>query len=391
MAALANEAAMDHCAKPCCTLPSLLEKEATKRSNLSYFGIGNGEEFPGNLLESVGGNTLIVGSKAKLEETFSKGRCDSLLPVGIKTKELLMICSNLCPGRDITHSSILETHCMGKDDTLSRVSVCALPTQVSRHNCPASPHAITDFVRSKKGGSSSSNLTVIVVLEKDEHCFASGIAVARAFPQFFTKKGYGGSKHFGGKGNQGRDYGEMVAVCAQGPEKRVNVVMVYPENVPENNAELIKTMGCVSDGILLAQRLVDAPTNYMHTDMMVSECEAVYDKLKSEVSQGNISMQVIRGEELRDRGFGLLWGVGKAAVHKPALVVLSWTPPDAKKGGIALCGKGIVYDSGGLSIKGKTAMPGMKRDMGGSATVLGAWQSIVRLGSSGNTPVHALE
>ena len=43
-----------------------------------------------------------------------------------------------------------------------------------------------------------------------------------------------------------------------------------------------------------------------------------------------------------------------------------------------MCGKGIVYGTGGLSIKGKTFMPGMKRDMGGAAAVLGAWRAVVR-------------
>lgn len=62
--------------------------------------------------------------------------------------------------------------------------------------------------------------------------------------------------------------------------------------------------------------------------------------------------------------------VGKAATVPPALVVLSYEPAAATET-IALVGKGIVYDTGGLSIKGKTAMPGMKRDCGGAAAILG--------------------
>merc|ERR1711936_677544 len=84
----------------------------------------------------------------------------------------------------------------------------------------------------------------------------------------------------------------------------------------------------------------------------------------------------IRGEELRDRGFGGIWGVGQGALHPPALVVLSHTPPTSKQA-IAWVGKGIVYDTGGLSIKGKTAMPGMKRDCGGAAGILGAFKVAV--------------
>jgi leucyl aminopeptidase len=68
-------------------------------------------------------------------------------------------------------------------------------------------------------------------------------------------------------------------------------------------------------------------------------------------------------------------GVGKAADHPPALVVLSYN--EGSQGpGVAWVGKGIVYDTGGLSIKTKTGMPGMKRDMGGAAAVLAGQRSL---------------
>lgn len=64
---------------------------------------------------------------------------------------------------------------------------------------------------------------------------------------------------------------------------------------------------------------------------------------------------IIRGEELAAKGFGGLYGVGKAAVHPPALVVLSHTPPGGTEN-VAWVGKGIVYDTGGLSIKTKVRL-----------------------------------
>ena len=59
---------------------------------------------------------------------------------------------------------------------------------------------------------------------------------------------------------------------------------------------------------------------------------------------------IIRGEELAEKGFGGIYGVGKAALHPPALVVLSHEPKGATQT-VAWVGKGIVYDTGGLSIK----------------------------------------
>jgi len=67
----------------------------------------------------------------------------------------------------------------------------------------------------------------------------------------------------------------------------------------------------------------------------------------------------VRGDELRDLGYGGLWGVGKAAKEAPALVVLSYDPQQEEGEGVqaanpesvAWVGKGIVYDTGGLSLK----------------------------------------
>ena len=98
-----------------------------------------------------------------------------------------------------------------------------------------------------------------------------------------------------------------------------------------------------SEAIQLTARLVDTPCNEMNTDHFVEEAKLVASKL-------GIVPTIIRGEELRERGFGGIYGVGKASVNPPALVVLSHKPADSNRS-IAWVGKGIVYDTGGLSIK----------------------------------------
>ena len=67
-----------------------------------------------------------------------------------------------------------------------------------------------------------------------------------------------------------------------------------------------------------------------------------------------VKITIIQGEELNERGMGGIYNVGKAAENLPALVVLSHTPASAQKT-VAWVGKGIVYDTGGLSIKGKVS------------------------------------
>lgn len=87
---------------------------------------------------------------------------------------------------------------------------------------------------------------------------------------------------------------------------------------------------------------------------------------------------IIEGEELNKRGFGGLYNVGKAAINPPKLVVLSNIKPGSKRT-IAWVGKGIVYDTGGLCIKSRVNMCGMKEDCGGAAGVLGAFYAAVKL------------
>ena len=91
-------------------------------------------------------------------------------------------------------------------------------------------------------------------------------------------------------------------------------------------------------------------------------------------------MDVVAGEALRDKGYGGLWGVGKAAAEPPALCVLSYVPAAAAKS-VCLVGKGIVYDTGGLAIKSVAGMCGMKMDMGGAAALMGAFEAAVAIGT----------
>ncbi|GFW72435.1 probable aminopeptidase NPEPL1 [Trichonephila clavipes] len=84
--------------------------------------------------------------------------------------------------------------------------------------------------------------------------------------------------------------------------------------------------------------------------------------------------------------FGL-YAVGKAAEHPPVLAILSHTVRGAKET-IAWVGKGIVFDTGGLFIKSRSTMPGMKRDCGGAAGILGAFYLTVKMGFKEN--LHAI-
>ena len=242
---------------------------------------------------------------------------------------------------------------------MNLATVAALPVKVSRHNTNSRAHFITKVVRSCSSGGAE---TIVLVCNRQD-MYASGCAVARAYSQYSRK-------------TQGEGFNATPRPVRE-LEVRVEFLIVgegHDAKSANLTKEDIKCLESSCEAIQLTARLVDAPCNEMHTDAFTEEAVQVAHEL-------GIRPTIIRGEELRDRGFGGIWGVGKASVHPPALVVLSHTPPTSKQA-IAWVGKGIVYDTGGLSIKGKTAMPGMKRDCGGAAGILGAFKVAVANGFS---------
>ncbi|WP_066520067.1 leucyl aminopeptidase [Curtobacterium ammoniigenes] len=92
-----------------------------------------------------------------------------------------------------------------------------------------------------------------------------------------------------------------------------------------------------------------------------------------------IRLEVLDETQLEAQGFGGVIGVGRGSVRPPRVVIARYEPESAAKH-LALVGKGITFDSGGLSLKPATAMLGMKDDMTGAATILATTLAAARLG-----------
>ncbi|XP_021916677.1 probable aminopeptidase NPEPL1 [Zootermopsis nevadensis] len=253
---------------------------------------------------------------------------------------------------------------------LNLATLAALPVNCSRHNTPSRAHAITKIVKSTTVGADES---VVIVCERRD-VLASACAVARAYPLFSRKT----------SSNPSQTSNTTVRVefllvpsseCEGAGESNGNV-----EEKLMLSSEDLQCLESACTGVRLAARIVDAPCSEMNVDHFLQEIRDIADTL-------GVSSTIIQGEDLRLQGFGGIYGVGKAAAVAPALAVLSYTPEGATQT-VAWVGKGIVYDTGGLSIKAKTAMPGMKRDCGGAAAVLGAFYTAVRQGFTQN--LHAV-
>jgi leucyl aminopeptidase len=110
---------------------------------------------------------------------------------------------------------------------------------------------------------------------------------------------------------------------------------------------------------------------------------AFADEAQRLAAQAGLAVEVLDEKALGGTGYGGITGVGQGSVHPPRLVRLAYTPAGAAKT-LVLAGKGITFDSGGLSLKPPKAMEYMKSDMAGAAAVLAALIAITELGPKVN-------
>jgi leucyl aminopeptidase len=128
-------------------------------------------------------------------------------------------------------------------------------------------------------------------------------------------------------------------------------------------------LAAVADGIFLARDLVNEPPNILYPAEFARRARAQLSKL-------GVKVEILGEAEMKKQGFGALLGVGQGSVRESQLVVMQWN--GGKKGGkpVALVGKGVCFDSGGLSIKVGAGMQGMKGDMAGAAAVTGTLMAL---------------
>ncbi|CAJ0587579.1 unnamed protein product, partial [Mesorhabditis spiculigera] len=234
---------------------------------------------------------------------------------------------------------------------LNQAKVIAVTEKVSRTNAPSNSQAIFSAVK-KNAPTNARSLSIVLVAEYQD-VIASVAAIARSFPLFNLKS-------------------------KPSPLEEINVEVVVVDG--ELAAADVDYLNSLTKSIRETGRLIDMPANILTTDALVEEALKVGTELPC------VEHTLIRGEDLLEQGFGGIYHVGKAGPTPPAFLVLSHKPPGSNHT-YALVGKGIVYDTGGMQIKGKTAMPNMKRDMGGAAGLLHAFATLVRAGFKQNLHV----
>lgn len=229
------------------------------------------------------------------------------------------------------------------------VLAAELPEKCSRHNCPTRPDAVASLIRSAI--LCSDEKAIYVFYLGNELPFSVAAAVAQVSSHSFSAKKKSYEQNF--------------------LDKRPAIHVILRSGRLSTIQETAKI-------IQLTQRLVDAPTNLLNTQTFAEISRLWIEKLQK--MGKNVQYKIIADDQLRKEGYGGLYGTGKAAEYPPSLVVLSYSPklksgmdPQDK---LAFVGKGIVYDTGGLAVKSRDGMCGMKHDMGGAAAVFGGFLAL---------------
>jgi leucyl aminopeptidase len=123
----------------------------------------------------------------------------------------------------------------------------------------------------------------------------------------------------------------------------------------------------VADGVSLARNLVNEPANILHPEEFARRLGALKDL--------GVEVEVLGEAQMAELGMHSLLGVGLGSVKESQLVVMKWNG-GGSEAPLALVGKGVCFDTGGVSIKPSGGMEDMKGDMGGAAAVSGAMHAI---------------
>lgn len=132
-----------------------------------------------------------------------------------------------------------------------------------------------------------------------------------------------------------------------------------------------------ADGINTARYLVQLPSNLLTATDLAHYAEHLAHDL-------NLEIEILDKEDLERLGMGALLAVNQGSVEPPKMIVLKYQGKEKWEDVVGLVGKGITFDTGGYSLKSKDGIVGMKTDMGGAASVLGAMEIIGRLKPKAN-------
>jgi leucyl aminopeptidase len=124
----------------------------------------------------------------------------------------------------------------------------------------------------------------------------------------------------------------------------------------------------VADGVALTQTLVAEPPNILYPESFVERCQ--------HLAELGVELEVLDERQMKALGMGALLGVAQGSTRPPRLLAMRWNGGTPGEASVVFIGKGVTFDTGGISLKPGPGMDMMKWDMGGAGAVAGAMKAI---------------
>ena len=129
--------------------------------------------------------------------------------------------------------------------------------------------------------------------------------------------------------------------------------------------------GALVEGLAFTRELVSEPGNVIYPESFVEQCKAL--------AALGVELTVLHEDEMARLGMGALLGVAQGSARKPRIVAMKWDgTAGAQEKPLVLIGKGVTFDSGGISLKPGGGMEDMKWDMGGAGAVAGTMMALAK-------------
>ena len=161
---------------------------------------------------------------------------------------------------------------------------------------------------------------------------------------------------------------------ASGNVESLFIVSESRTNLKEGTASVDKAR-IISEATALARDLGNAPGNEIYP-------QTLGDAARQSAERSGYRATILDEQEINDLAMGGVLGVSRGSAHPPRFIILEYGPTSKRP--VVLVGKGVTFDSGGISIKPSAGMAEMKMDMSGAAAVIGTFEAVARL----KLPVH---
>jgi leucyl aminopeptidase len=150
------------------------------------------------------------------------------------------------------------------------------------------------------------------------------------------------------------------------PPARRSVTIAVGDVAAARKAYL--TREAIAGGVLMARDLVNEPANVLHPEE--------FARRTLTLKKVGVAVQILDVKAMKKEGMGALLGVGQGSARESRVVVMRWNGGKKSETPLAFIGKGVCFDTGGISIKPAAGMEDMKGDMAGAACVVGLMQAL---------------